>query len=251
MKSFRAIVPAAGKGSRLQKVSGDMPKAMFSLGNRPMLEYVLDNISFIDNNDIYIVVGYGKDKIMEHFGDNFCYVEQKQQLGTGHAIMECAKEFENFDGNVLITFGDMPLFRREEMDAMCQQHGESGADCTLMTAGNPSLKLWARVIRDEKGSFSRIVEGKDCTPEQAAIEELFSGVMVFNSKALFEVLPEVGCANVQKEYYVTEVPELMVKKGMKVETYFTKDGNDLRGINTPEDLEICEKILKERVACVV
>lgn len=246
MKSIRAIIPAAGKGSRLQKISGDLPKAMFSVGNKPMIDYVLENISFIDKKDIYIVVGYGKEKIFDHLGDNYCYIEQKQQLGTGHAVMECAKEFENFDGSVLITFGDMPLFRREEMDAMCQQHAECGADCTLMTAENSSLKSWARVIRDENGRFSRIVEGKDCTPEQATIKELFSGVMVFNSKSLFEILPKIGCSNVQKEYYVTEVPELMVKSGMKVDTYFTKDGDDLRGINTPEDLEICERILENR-----
>ncbi len=246
MKPIRAIVPAAGKGSRLQSVSGDMPKAMFSVLNKPMLEYVIDNISFIEEKDIYIVVGYGKEKITEHFGDSFCYIEQKQQLGTGHAVMECAKEFEGFDGSVLITFGDMPLFRREEMEAMCQQHAENDADCTLMTAENPSLTHWARVLRDENGEFSRIVEGKDCTPEQALIKELFSGVMVFNSKSLFDILPLVGCDNAQKEYYVTEVPELMVKKGLKVETYFTNDGDDLRGINTPEDLEACEKVLGER-----
>lgn len=248
MKPIRAIIPAAGKGSRLQKVSGDMPKAMFLVGNRPMIDYVLENISFIDNESTCIVVGYGKEKIIDHLGKSFCYVEQKQQLGTGHAVMECAKEFEGFDGSVLITFGDMPLFHSEEMEAMCHQHAESGADCTLMTAENPSLKSWARVVRDANGVFSRIVEGKDCTPEQASIKELFSGVMVFNSESLFRILPEVGCSNVQKEYYITEVPELMVKKGMKVETYFTKDGDDLRGINTPEDLEICERILKNRFA---
>jgi len=248
MKTIRAIVPAAGKGSRLQKISGDLPKAMFPVGKRPMLEIVLENISFIDDNNIYIVVGYGKEKITEHFKDRFTYVEQKQQLGTGHAVMECAEEFADFDGNVLITFGDMPLFRREELVNMCRQHDLNNADCTLMTAENESLKLWARIVRDENGNFSRIVEGKDCTPEQAAIKELFSGVMVFNSKSLFRILPQVGCANVQKEYYVTEVPELMVKSGMKVETYFTKDGDDLRGINTPEDLDICERILNQRLA---
>ena len=166
-----------------------------------------------------------------------------------HAVRECAEAFADFDGSVLVTFGDMPLFRYEEMKEMCRLHDESGADCTLMTAENPDLTLWARILRDESGKFLGIVEGKDCTPEQAKIKELFSGVMVFNSRALFELLPELGCSNVQKEYYVTEVPELMVKRGMKVETYFTKDGNDLRGINTPEDLEICEKILLERLAC--
>ena len=246
MKPIRAIVPAAGKGSRLQKVSGDMPKAMFLVGKRPMIEYVLDNISFINKKDTYIVVGYGKEKLIDHLGDEYCYVEQKHQLGTGHAVMECAKDFDDFDGSVLITFGDMPLFRYNEMKAMCKQHIENSADCTLMTAENASLKLWARVVRDEKGGFTRIVEGKDCTPEQANIKELFSGVMVFNSKSLFQILPEIGCANVQKEYYITEAPELMAKKGMKVETYFTKDGDDLRGINTPEDLEICECILRKR-----
>ena len=238
MKAIRAIVPAAGKGRRLQSISAGLPKAMFSVGKRPMLELVLENISFIDEKEVYIVVGYGKEKILEHFGDRYHYVEQKQQLGTGHAVMECAESFKDFDGSVLITFGDMPLFRKEEMEAMCRQHVESGAD-------------WARVVRDENGRVARVVEGKDCTAEQAEIKELFSGVMVFNSKSLFGILPEVGCANVQKEYYVTEVPELMAKKGMKVETYFTKDGDDLRGINTPEDLEICERILKERLAVKV
>ena len=251
MESLRAIVPAAGKGSRLQKVCGDLPKAMFSLGNRPMLEYVLENISFVDEKETYIIVGYRKEKIVDHFGDRYQYVEQKQQLGTGHAVAECAEAFADFDGSVLITFGDMPLFRREEMKEMCRQHMESGADCTLMIAENPRLTMWARVLRDENGSFCAIVEGKDCTPEQAAIKELFSGVMVFNSKSLFKVLPEIGCSNVQKEYYLTEVPELMVKHGMKVDTYFIKDGEDLRGINTPEDLDVCESILKKRDAALV
>ena len=250
MKEIRAIIPAAGKGTRLAAISGDLPKAMFRVGDRPMLEIVLENIRFIDDENIYIVVGYGKERITEYFGGRFGYAEQTEQLGTGHAVMTCAEAFRDFDGSVLITFGDMPLFRRSELEAMCRQHEESGAACTLMTAENPELTFWARVLRDENGKFAAIVEGKDCTPEQAKIKELFSGVMVFDSKALFEVLPQVGCANAQGEYYVTEVPELMVKKGMKVDTFFTKDGDDLRGINTPEDLEVCQRILLSRYATV-
>lgn len=250
MKPIRAIIPAAGKGKRLQAISGDLPKAMFRVGNRPMLEIVLENIDFVDADNVYIVVGCGKEKIIEHFGDRHHYVEQKQQLGTGHAVMECAEAFAGFDGDVLVTFGDMPLFRRSEMERMCRQHAERGAACTLMTAENPELTMWARVTRDEKGNFAAIVEGKDCTPEQAQIKELFSGVMVFDSRALFEILPEVGCANAQKEYYLTQVPELMVAKGLQVDTYLTADGDDLRGINTPEDLEVCQRILQERCAIV-
>lgn len=250
MESIRAIIPAAGKGKRLQAISGDLPKAMFRVGNRPMLEIVLENIDFVEADNVYIVVGCGKEKITEYFGDRYHYVEQKQQLGTGHAVMECAEAFEGFEGDVLVTFGDMPLFRRDEMEKMCRRHHESGAACTLMTAENPELTMWARVTRDEKGNFAAIVEGKDCTPQQAQIKELFSGVMVFDSKALFAILPEVGCANAQKEYYLTQVPELMVAKGLQVETYLTADGDDLRGINTPEDLEVCQRILQARCAAV-
>lgn len=250
MNNIRAIIPAAGKGTRLQAISGDLPKAMFRVNGKPMLEIVLENIRFVKPEDVYIVVGYGKEKIIEHFGQKHNYVEQKQQLGTGHAVMECAPAFEDFEGSVLVTFGDMPLFRREEMEMMCRQHQQNGADCTLMTAENPKLTMWARVTRDADGKFQAIVEGKDCTPQQAQIKELFSGVIVFNSKSLFRVLPQVGCANAQKEYYLTEVPELMAKQGMKVETYFIKDGNDLHGVNTPEDLEMCEKLLQERYAMV-
>ena len=91
---------------------------------------------------------------------------------------------------------------------------------------------------------------KYCTPEQAAIKELFSGVMVFDSRTLFELLPELGCRNAQGEYYLTEVPELMVRRGLRVETYFTADGDDLRGVNTPEDLIECERILASRLLTV-
>jgi len=250
MDNIRVIIPAAGKGKRLQKISGDMPKAMFCVGNRPMLGIVLENTAFVPDDQTYIVVGCGKEQITSYFGDRYHYVEQTQQLGTGHAVMMCAEDFRDYDGSVLVTFGDMPLFRRDEMEKMCRQHAQSGAACTLMTAENPNLTMWARIARDEAGEFVAIVEGKDCTPEQAQIRELFSGVMVFDSRALFQVLPQLGCENAQKEYYLTQAAELMHQQGMRVDTYFTPDGEDLRGVNTPEDLEICEQVLRGRYAAV-
>ena len=246
MDKVRAIIPAAGKGKRLQPLSGDIPKAMFKVGSRPMLDIVLENVSFIDREDIYIVVGCGKEMIKDHLKDSYKYVEQREQLGTGHAVMECAPCFEGYEGCVLVTFGDMPLFRYDEMKKMCEEHLTSGAACTLMTAENPDLTMWARVKRDGEGNFVSIVEGKDCNEEEKNIKELFSGVIVFGSKALFSLLPKLGRHNAQGEYYLTEVPELMVREGMKVNTYMTPDGDDLRGINTPEDLEACLRILESR-----
>ena len=247
MDSIRVIIPAAGKGTRLNTKEGDLPKVMRRCAGAPLLETVLSSVDFAAPEDIYIVVGYKKDDVISYFGDRYNYIEQKEQLGTGHAVMVCADSFTDFDGTVLITFGDMPLFRSEDMKEMCRQHIENGADCTLMTAENPDLSLWARITRDNNGDFSAIVEGKDCTPEQAKIKELFAGVIVFNSRSLFSTLPEISTNNVQKEYYLTEVPELMARKGMKVGTYHIDDGDDLRGVNTPEDMVICERILTERL----
>ncbi len=242
--AIRAIVPSAGKGSRLGTTEADAPKVMRLCSGKPLLETVLSQLGFCES--VTVVVGYKKEQVMAYFGDQVSYVEQKEQLGTGHAVLVCADAFRDFDGTVLVTFGDMPLFRRESMEALCRFHEESGAACTLMTAENPELTMWARIVRDGAGDFAAIVEGKDCTPEQAEIKELFAGVIAFDSRKLFEILPEVKTNNVQHEYYLTEVPELMRARGLKVETFMTDDGEDLFGVNTPEDLIRCESIMKKR-----
>ena len=242
---IRAIIPAAGKGSRL-KSTEDLPKVMHRACGKPLLETVLDQVDFIRDEDIYIVVGFQKEKVIDYFGDSYHYVEQKEQLGTGHAVMVCEPWFKDYEGTVLVTFGDMPLFRREVMRDMCAQHQAHGAACTLLTAENQDLKLWARIVRDANGNFSRIVEGKDCTPEQARITELFAGVLAFDSKTLFDLLPHLDTNNVQGEYYLTEIPEMMARKGLAVETFMDDDGDDLRGVNTMEDLMVCEAVMRRR-----
>ena len=247
MEDLRAIVPAAGKGTRL-KAGDSMPKAMHRLCGKPLLQHVLEQLDFIEPENIYIVVGYLKEQIMEYFGDRYRYAEQAEQLGTGHAVKVCEPQFQGFQGTVLVTFGDMPLFRRSVMQQMCEHHIRKGAACTLLTAVNPFLPYWARIVRDPAGHFVRIVEARDCTPEEMQITELFSGVLAFDSRALFETLPKLDTNNAQGEYYLTEVPELMVRDGLKIETYMTDDGDDLRGVNTAEDLVICRQVLEKRLA---
>ena len=243
---MRVIIPAAGKGSRLSTSPDAPPKAMYRVGGRPLLEIVLEQTSFIPPEETWIVVGYKQAEIRSFFGNKWNYAEQLEQLGTGHAVMMCEKDFRDYDGTVMVTFGDMPLFRRESMRAMCEFHEANRAACTVMTARNPELTMWARVITDERGYCRKIVEGKDCTPEQARIKELCAGVFVFDSKKLFLYLPLLSSANVQHEYYLTEVPELMAADGLPVLTFPTDNKDDLRGINTPADAAICEKILKNR-----
>ena len=245
-EGLRVIIPAAGKGRRLGSDVTGMPKAMYRACGKPLLETVLEQLDFVRKKDIYIVVGYEKEKIISYFGDGYSYVEQKEQLGTGHAVEVCRPYFEGFDGTVLVTFGDMPLFRRGPMRELCEYRAASGAACVLMTAENPELDMWARIVRDGEGRFRAVVEGRDCTPEQAKIRELFSGVIAFDSRKLFAVLGEVDRDNAQHEYYLTEVPELMARRGWTVETRMTADGDDLRGVNTPEDLRVCEEIMRRR-----
>lgn len=240
----RAIIPAAGKGTRLN--CSDVPKAMYEVCGKPLLEMVLENTDFISPENIYIVVGYKKEKIIGHFGEKYNYVEQKEQLGTGHAVNVCAGEFADFDGTVLVTFGDMPMFRKEILKEICERHTERKAACTLLTAYNPNLDNWAKVIRDENGRFKAIVEGKDCTPEQNRLGELFAGVLVFDSKALFATLPKLSRENAQNEYYLTDVPRIMSEDGLTVDVLMTDDPDDLTGVNTPSDIEACEKIIKKR-----
>lgn len=246
LTNVRAIVPAAGKGTRLQS-GEDLPKVLHTACGRPLLELVLQQLDFLRPEEITIVVGYQKEKVMSYFGKSYHYALQQKQLGTGHAVMMCEPLFRDFDGTVLVTFGDMPLFRREVMRNMCLHHQKTKAACTLLTAENPDLPHWARIVRDEDGRFSRIVEARDCTPLQAQIKELFSGVLCFDSRLLFQTLPDLDTNNAQGEYYLTEVPELLAKRGYIVEAYLDDDGDDLRGVNTLEDLKICEAVLRERI----
>lgn len=243
---MRAIVLAAGKGTRLHADRQDMPKALFPICGRPMLEVVLGLIDFIDPRDTYIVVGYRREDVIARFGPVYNYVVQEQQLGTGHAVRVCDEAFRDYNGSVIVIMGDMPMYRREKLRAMCDAHEAGGADCTIMTAVNDELPDWGKIARDSEGRFIGIREAKDCTPEQAATPELFSGTLVFRSKPLFELLPRLSTDNAQGEYYMTELPELMMAAGMRVEMFPVEDGNDIRGVNTPEDLQICERILLER-----
>ena len=247
---MRVIIPAAGKGTRLSISPDAPPKALFQVCGRALLEHVLEQTSFIPPEDTWIVVGYKGEEIVARFSDCYHYAWQHQQLGTGHAVAQCAEDFRDYDGVVLVTFGDMPLFRRESMQALCQILEEEHAACALLTTNSELFPRWARILRDAKGRFARIIEGKDCTPEQSQITELFAGVLAFESKLLFQYLPQLDTSNVQHEFYLTEVPEMMARDGLKITTFPTEDPDDLRGVNTIDDVALCEQILEKRKSLI-
>lgn len=243
---MRSIILAAGKGTRLHSAEHDLPKVMHRACGRPLLEIALELVDFVPKKDTFIVVGYKKEDIITYFGNEYNYIEQKEQHGTGHAVACTADAFKGYEGSVLVTFGDMPLYHKESLQNLVKAHEASGADCTVMTAENPNLPSYGRITRDKDGHFAGIVEAKDCTPEQYKITELNSGVAIFKSTTLYKVLPKLQNNNKQNEYYLTDVPALMMAEGYRVELFPVADGDEIRGVNTPEELVVAEEIITAR-----
>ena len=245
MNAIKAVVLAAGKGTRMMTEANTMPKVLRLACGRPLLYYVLKTLHFVPPADTILVVGYRKEDVLAAFPD-YPFAVQDPQLGTGHAV-RCAEEhLRGFDGTVLVCYGDMPLFTAETYKNAFARHTETGADCTVITGVTDIPLAYGRIIRDEDGRFVTVVEDRDCTPEQKLIRELNVGVYVFDSKKLFEALGSLRNNNAQGEYYLTDAPEIIRKNGGKIETYTINDGVQLLGVNTPEELEMCEKVLRER-----
>lgn len=244
--SIKAVVLAAGKGTRLQTEGIDLPKVMRRALDQPLLHYVLDATSFIPPQDTIVVVGYQKEKVTEHFSD-YVFAEQVEQLGTGHAVMAAEDALGTGDFPVLICYGDMPLLRRETYEELIQRHRDEQNACTILT-GTTDLPLpFGRIVRDEAGNFQEVVEDRDCTPEQKAIDELNVGVYVFQSTALLPALGQLdNTSNDQKEYYLTDVPAILKAQGRPIGICKRNLGMEIIGVNTVEQLAEVEAELKAR-----
>ena len=241
-KKLKAVVLAAGKGTRLHSDDNDAPKVMREANGKPMLWYVLDAISFIEKEDIIIVIGYKKDHITSKF-TGYTYANQDKQLGTGHAVMSAVEQLKEHSGALLLCYGDMPAIKRETYEQLIHTHFEQRNDCTLLTSQSDIPMPYGRVKRDENGAFIGIIEEKECTPEELKITELNTGVYVFDTTLLLSALGELKNDNVQGEYYITDVPAIMKENGAKINILKQNLGDDIIGVNTREQLEMVEQVL--------
>ena len=247
MSEFKAVVLAAGKGTRLRTEGVDLPKVMRLALGRPLLKYVLSALPTKSREDVIIVVGYKKEYILEAF-PQYATVEQAQQLGTGHAVGCALPALSGWEGDVLVCNGDMPLVKPETYKALLRAHIKHGNDCTILS-GKSDLPLpYGRVVRDMNGGFVRIVEDRDCTPEEARIRELNSGIYVFKAPKLSWAIGQLGHDNAQGEYYITDLPDIMLRHGDKVGVCVRDMGDELIGVNTPQQLSQVEEILRSRGA---
>ena len=239
---LKTIVLAAGKGTRLAQEGIDLPKAMRLALGKPLLGHVLDALP-TGKDDTVIVVGYKKEYITAAYPD-YTFAEQREQLGTGHAVMSAVPALGDYDGDVMICCGDMPLVKKETYAALAEAHARSGAVCTVLSGRSDEPLPFGRVLRDENGDFERIVEDRDCTPEQKKIRELNAGIYVVDFKKMVSALSELKTDNAQGEYYLTDLPRILKDRGEKVAVCVRDMGDELIGVNTPAQLEQVERILK-------
>jgi bifunctional UDP-N-acetylglucosamine pyrophosphorylase/glucosamine-1-phosphate N-acetyltransferase len=244
MVNFVAIILAAGKGKRMKS---KYPKVMHKIGGKPLLYYVLKNVNSLNIKEKILVVGYKAEEVIKNIGENIKYVVQKKLLGTAHAVLQTEKLLKNYNGNVLILYGDVPFLSISTLKSLMKKHLKENASCSILTAEMENPYGYGRIIRDENGNIIKIVEEKDANKYEKKIKEVNSGIYCFKAPSLFSALKIVKNNTAQKEYYLTDVISILNKRGEKVIGVKTENSEEIKGVNTRWELQEMEKFLKEKI----
>lgn len=243
MDQLKALVLAAGKGKRLQTEGIDLPKVMRLADGKPLLHYVLNSLSFLPTQDVILVVGWKKDAVLSAF-PQYPHVVQEELNGTGGAVQYAAPLLQDYDGHLIICCGDTPLMRQETFQALARTHLQDGNACTLLSTRLSEGGSYGRILRESDGTFQRIVEARDCTPQQAAVTEVNTGTYVFHVPSLLSVIHQLHNDNAQGELYLTDVPALLKAQGKRVGLCDTCSPDEMLGVNTVEQLSQVEALLR-------
>jgi bifunctional UDP-N-acetylglucosamine pyrophosphorylase/glucosamine-1-phosphate N-acetyltransferase len=233
MGDTAVIIMAAGKGKRMKS---NLPKVLHNLAGKPILNYVLDTVDQLEAKRKILIVGYKSDQIRELIGDKIEYVEQKEQLGTAHAVLETKKLLSDFKGDVLILSGDVPFLTVKILKKLLKYHQANNFCCTLVSTILKKPKGYGRIIRDKKGEIKGIIEEVDLSADKKKITEVNSGIYCFNKDKLFRALEKITPDNKQGEYYLTDSVEILLKEGLTVGNIIVRDYSQILGINSRLDL---------------
>lgn len=241
---WATIILAAGKGTRMHS---PLAKVLHEIQGRTILSYPLELARNIGSERIIVVVGHQAEQIRKSVvQDGVIFVNQEQQLGTGHAIMQTKEVLQDFVGSVLILCGDVPLLRLSTINEMTDIHARKGASVTVLTAllNNPSG--YGRIVKDVRNNVMKIVEERDATDDEKKIAEINTGIYCAQSTFLFEAVEQTDNRNAQKEYYLTDIFEIARGRKAKVISVIVNDPQEAMGINTLNDLEVANRIMTER-----
>ncbi len=239
-----AIILAAGKGERMKS---ELPKVMHPLCSRPMLGYVLDLVKELKIRDFIVVLGYKHKDVKEFLPLGTKTALQKKILGTGDAVKQGLAYLRGFKGTVVVLYGDNPLLKKETIDKLVKRHLENEAAATLLVAKLENPSGYGRILRDKYGSLCGIAEEKDADDFQKDIKEINTGILCFDKDKLVKSLKVVKPNNAKKEYYLTDVIDILYKNGDLVETLVIPDSNEALGINSRVELAQANKIMQRRI----
>ena len=236
-----SLILAAGKGTRMRS---EKPKVLHEVNGIPMLKRVtriLENIG-IENN--VFILGHKKEEVLQEMGE-VPFVVQEQQLGTGHAILIAKEIIEEFKDDVLITCGDTPLLKEKTLNEMKNYFYEGNYDCLVLSCKVKDSFGYGRIVKKD-GRLVNMVEQKDATVEEQKIDEINSGVYMFKYDKLIDAISKIDNNNSQGEYYLPDAVKVLVKEGLKVDTYQIFEEEEILGVNSKVQLAQATKILRTR-----
>lgn len=239
-----AVILAAGQGKRMKS---KLYKVLHPVCGKPMVGHVSDTIRQVGVSRSIAVVGHGAEAVKAYLGDSAEYVLQSEQLGTGHAVKMAKELLAQENGTTIVICGDTPLVTAETLENLIRLHEERGAAATILTAHLDQPHGYGRVIRDASGSVAKIVEQKDCSPEEDRVQEINTGTYCFDNAKLFSALDRITNQNAQQEYYLTDVIGIMRGDGDNIEAYMTKDPAESIGVNDRVALSEAERLMRERI----
>jgi bifunctional UDP-N-acetylglucosamine pyrophosphorylase/glucosamine-1-phosphate N-acetyltransferase/UDP-N-acetylglucosamine pyrophosphorylase len=244
MSSPVAVILAAGKGVRMRS---DRPKVLSQALGRPLIDYVLDALQEAGIPRTLVVVGYRSDDVRAALAgrDGLEFVEQREQLGTGHAVQVCRERLVGHDGPVLIVAGDSPLIQAASIRRLLDEFDAGQPACILGTLHKNDPSGLGRIVRDESGRFTGIVEEKDATPDERAITEVNMSTYVFHTRELLHSLDQLRNDNRQQEYYLTDCPGILRNEGKDVRALAVLQPCEALSVNTLDELRIVEDELKK------
>ena len=239
----KALVLAAGQGTRM-KSNGS--KVLHKVFGKSLVEYPILAAKHIGVEDICLIVGHKAEDVKAALGESVSYVLQKEQLGTGHAVMQ-ASEFIADADEVMILCGDTPLITAETLKKMLDFHREKGNSVTVLSTFMQDPTGYGRIVRSESGNMLKIVEQKDASEEEKRINEINGGIYTFDGKLLQYALSKLTNNNAQGEYYLTDTIEILLAEGHKVDAIAIEESDDIAGVNSRLQLAGVTQVMKERI----
>ncbi len=242
-ENLEVIILAAGLGTRMKSST---IKILHRAAGRPIIDYVLDLASDLSPRPPVMIVGYQRDQVQKTVGDRARFAVQEEQKGTGHAVLMAAEHVDP-KNRVMILSGDVPLTRIETLRRLLDEHERSGNALTLLTMKPGDPAKYGRIVRDASGAVNRIVEWKDASEGEKRIEEVNAGIYVFNGEHLFENLRNLRPENAQKEYYLTDLLQVIRDAGHRVGAVVAEDATEALGVNSRAELAQVENEIQQRV----